>query len=151
MKIIHLWSKRLWSINSSNGFLNLIPPPFSSIHMHWSTECVHRSWCVSQQLARTSRCHKCTWKCGLPTHLEICLNSGSWIFLNCVGSMTSRISSISPRNMTWWSAQRWKEAEWGAAQWRWELTGRIPLSGCRFLAKTSEARGSPAHMTGNPF
>lgn len=42
-----------------------------------------------------------TWKCGLATHLEICLNSGSWIFLNCVGSMTSRISSISPRNITY--------------------------------------------------
>lgn len=48
-----------------------------------------------------------TWKWGLATHLEICLNSSSWIFLNCVGSMTSRISSISPRNMTY--AVRWSK------------------------------------------
>lgn len=41
-----------------------------------------------------------TWKCGLETHLEICLKSGSWILTNCVGSMTSRISSSSPRNIT---------------------------------------------------
>ncbi|TNN59376.1 hypothetical protein EYF80_030391 [Liparis tanakae] len=40
-------------------------------------------------------------RCGLETHLEICLKSGSWIFTNCVGSMTSRISSSSPRNITW--------------------------------------------------
>ena len=44
---------------------------------------------------------KQTWKCGLETHLAICLKSGSMIFWNCEGSMTSRISSISPRNITY--------------------------------------------------
>lgn len=41
-----------------------------------------------------------TWKCGLETHLAIWRNSGSWIFTNCGGSMTSKISSISPKNIT---------------------------------------------------
>lgn len=41
-----------------------------------------------------------TWKCELDTHLDICLNKGSSIFLNCVGSITSKISSISPKNIT---------------------------------------------------
>lgn len=41
-----------------------------------------------------------TWKCELDTLLDICLNKGSSIFLNCVGSITSKISSISPKNMT---------------------------------------------------
>lgn len=41
-----------------------------------------------------------TWKWGLATHLANCLASGSWIFWNWDGSMTSSISSISPRNMT---------------------------------------------------
>lgn len=41
-----------------------------------------------------------TWKWELETHLDICLKSGSSIFLNCVGSMTSKISSISPKNIT---------------------------------------------------
>lgn len=43
-----------------------------------------------------------TWKCELDTHLDICLNKGSSIFLNCVGSITSKISSISPKNITCW-------------------------------------------------
>lgn len=43
---------------------------------------------------------KLTWKCGLETHLAICRNSDSWILANCGGSMTSKISSISPKNMT---------------------------------------------------
>ena len=42
-----------------------------------------------------------TWKWGLETHLAICLKSGSWILTNCAGSITSKISSISPRNITW--------------------------------------------------
>ena len=41
-----------------------------------------------------------TWKWGLETHFAICLNKGSWILTNCAGSMTSRISSISPKNIT---------------------------------------------------
>ena len=42
-----------------------------------------------------------TWKWGLETHLAICLKRGSWILTNWAGSITSRISSISPRNITW--------------------------------------------------
>lgn len=42
-----------------------------------------------------------TWKWGLETHLEICLNRGSCTLTNCVGSITSRISSSSPRNITY--------------------------------------------------
>lgn len=41
-----------------------------------------------------------TWKWGLETHFASCLKSGSMIFLNCSGSMMSRISSTSPKNMT---------------------------------------------------
>lgn len=40
-----------------------------------------------------------TWKCGLETHLAICLKSGSIILTNCGGSITSNISSISPKNI----------------------------------------------------
>ena len=42
-----------------------------------------------------------TWKWGLETQRATCLKRGSWIFTNWEGSMTSRISSISPRNITW--------------------------------------------------
>lgn len=42
-----------------------------------------------------------TWKWGLDTQRATCLKRGSWIFTNCEGSITSRISSISPRNITW--------------------------------------------------
>lgn len=41
-----------------------------------------------------------TWKWGLDTQRATCLKRGSWIFTNWEGSMTSRISSISPRNIT---------------------------------------------------
>ncbi|KAK2191935.1 hypothetical protein NP493_42g06012 [Ridgeia piscesae] len=41
-----------------------------------------------------------TWKCGLDTHLASCLNSGTITLLNSAGSMTSRISSSSFRNIT---------------------------------------------------
>ena len=42
----------------------------------------------------------CTWKWGLETHLASCLNSGSMTLTNSEGSMTSRISSSSLRNIT---------------------------------------------------
>jgi hypothetical protein len=41
-----------------------------------------------------------TWKCGLATDFESWLNSGSCTFANSDGSMTSKISSTSFRNMT---------------------------------------------------
>lgn len=41
-----------------------------------------------------------TWKWGLEMQAAICLKSGSWIRMNWDGSITSRISSISPRNIT---------------------------------------------------
>ena len=41
-----------------------------------------------------------TWKWGLETHLASCRKRGSMIFTNSDGSMTSRISSNSFRNMT---------------------------------------------------
>lgn len=42
-----------------------------------------------------------TWKWGLEIQAAICLKSGSWTRMNWDGSITSRISSISPRNITW--------------------------------------------------
>lgn len=47
-----------------------------------------------------------TWKWGLDTQRATCLKRGSWIFTNWEGSMTSRISSISPKNITWGSGHR---------------------------------------------
>lgn len=44
---------------------------------------------------------KLTWKWGLEMQAEICLNRGSCTRINWDGSITSRISSISPRNITW--------------------------------------------------
>lgn len=41
-----------------------------------------------------------TWKCGLDTHLASCLNKGSMTLTNSEGSMTSKISSSSLRNIT---------------------------------------------------
>ena len=41
-----------------------------------------------------------TWKWGLETHLASCRNSGSMTLTNSDGSMTSRISSSSLRNIT---------------------------------------------------
>ena len=41
-----------------------------------------------------------TWKCGLETHRAMHLKRGSMIFWNWAGSMTSRISSTSPKNIT---------------------------------------------------
>ena len=41
-----------------------------------------------------------TWKCGLETQRASCWNKGFIIFLNSCGSITSRISSSSFRNMT---------------------------------------------------
>ncbi len=41
-----------------------------------------------------------TWKCGLEMHLAICLKSGTMTLANSTGSITSRISSSSFRNMT---------------------------------------------------
>lgn len=41
-----------------------------------------------------------TWKCGLETHLANCLNKGSITFTNSDGSITSRISSSSFKNIT---------------------------------------------------
>ncbi len=41
-----------------------------------------------------------TWKWGLDTHLASCLKSGSITLTNSDGSMTSRISSSSFRNIT---------------------------------------------------
>lgn len=86
-----------------------------------------------------------TWKCGLETHLEICLKSGSWILTNCVGSMTSRISSSSPRNITCSAVEEGQYQQhtrwlllllfWGffAFSNKWAS----PLFDCRFLARTS--------------
>lgn len=42
-----------------------------------------------------------TWKWGLEIQAAICLKRGSWTRMNWDGSITSRISSISPRNITW--------------------------------------------------
>ena len=47
-----------------------------------------------------------TWKCELATHLAICLNNGTCTAVNWVGSITSSISSISPKNITWDSENR---------------------------------------------
>ncbi len=44
---------------------------------------------------------KLTWKWGLEMQAAICLNRGSCTRINWDGSITSRISSISPRNITW--------------------------------------------------
>ena len=41
-----------------------------------------------------------TWKWGLETHRDSCLKRGSMTLVNWPGSMMSRISSISPRNIT---------------------------------------------------
>lgn len=41
-----------------------------------------------------------TWKCGEDTQRATCLNKGSCILTNWLGSITSSISSISPRNIT---------------------------------------------------
>lgn len=41
-----------------------------------------------------------TWKWGLDTHLASCRKSGSMIFTNSDGSITSKISSNSFKNMT---------------------------------------------------
>lgn len=41
-----------------------------------------------------------TWKWGLDTHFANCLKSGTMILLNSAGSITSRISSSSFRNIT---------------------------------------------------
>lgn len=41
-----------------------------------------------------------TWKCGLDTHLASCRKRGSIIFTNSDGSITSKISSNSFKNMT---------------------------------------------------
>ncbi len=41
-----------------------------------------------------------TWKCGLETHLASCLKSGTMTLVNSAGSITSRISSSSFRNIT---------------------------------------------------
>lgn len=43
---------------------------------------------------------KLTWKWGLEMQAAICLNRGSCTRINWDGSITSRISSISPRNIT---------------------------------------------------
>lgn len=44
---------------------------------------------------------KLTWKWGLEMQAAICLKRGSCTRINWDGSITSRISSISPRNITW--------------------------------------------------
>lgn len=44
--------------------------------------------------------HFRTWKWGLDTHFANCLKSGTMILLNSAGSITSRISSSSFRNIT---------------------------------------------------
>lgn len=41
-----------------------------------------------------------TWKCGDDTHFANCLNNGSITFWNSAGSITSRISSSSFKNIT---------------------------------------------------
>src|SRR5690242_7066934 len=41
-----------------------------------------------------------TWKCGLATDLASWWNNGSWTLANSAGSMTSKMSSTSLRNMT---------------------------------------------------
>lgn len=46
-------------------------------------------------------CRFITWKWGLEIQAAICLKRGSWMRMNWDGSITSRISSISPRNITW--------------------------------------------------
>ena len=54
----------------------------------------------STSLKGTKNCGR-TWKCGLETQRASWRNKGSMIFWNWVGSITSRISSNSPRNITW--------------------------------------------------
>lgn len=86
-----------------------------------------------------SRCLVLTWKCGLETHLEICLKSGSWILTNCVGSMTSRISSSSPRNITCTTTQRvTTHTVHTHVTFKYKEKQRAsPLFDCRFSASTS--------------
>lgn len=63
---------------------------------------------IVKQVRRKSRNHftacnnkiQPTWKCGLETHFANCLNRGVMTFWNSAGSITSRISSNSFRNIT---------------------------------------------------
>ena len=72
--------------------------------------------CVSEQVMRHSWLYICmahgvvrharwsgapTWKWGLETHLASCLKRGAITLWNSAGSITSRISSNSLRNITW--------------------------------------------------
>ena len=99
-----------------------------------------------------------TWKWGLEIQAAICLKSGSWIRMNWDGSITSRISSISPRNITctqthasFFTTRHSHDTWWHMTQgirnrlhcyaglkdndWR----NISPLSACRFLASISAA------------
>ncbi len=55
----------------------------------------HSTW-----ITHLTRVMSVTWKCGLDTHLASCLKRGSCTLTNSEGSMTSRISSSSLRNIT---------------------------------------------------
>ena len=50
--------------------------------------------------AATQHSRARTWKCGLETHLASCRKSGSMILTNSEGSITSKISSNSFKNIT---------------------------------------------------
>lgn len=54
---------------------------------------------LEPMLSRYSKVTR-TWKCGLATDLASCWKSGSWTLANSAGSMTSKISSTSFKNMT---------------------------------------------------
>ncbi len=68
-----------------------------------------RSQVLQEDAWRAAQCgrndrvwkRKLTWKWGLEMQAAICLNRGSCTRINWDGSITSRISSISPRNITW--------------------------------------------------
>ncbi len=85
-----------------------------------------------------------TWKWGLETHFAICLKSGSCILTNCAGSMTSRISSISPRNIT---------LNWILVNWFVNKKNHIwlPLSVSTFWARISASLWWLALWVWRPF
>ena len=94
--------------------------------LQWGTLCTHCSkstmpvlppvisgcWSLSfQPREQMKSLEILTWKCGLETHLAICLKSGSWILTNWAGSITSRISSISPKNITLRKLMFWEHSK----------------------------------------
>ncbi len=89
-------------------FLSLVNRKWRTYDATEKVTCFRKS--LFKFLAITRHCKVCeedlgwgvfTWKWGLDTHLAICLKSSSWILTNWAGSITSRISSNSPRNITY--------------------------------------------------